>query len=264
MFIFYFRKVLTSNRRWLVLGSPLLSVKGLTKYYGVVRALNNVSFDLERGEILGIVGDNGSGKSTLLNILAGRIQPSGGKIFFDGREVSFRSPSDAMKAGISVMYQFLDLVESAPLWANFFMGRELMKKVGPISLLDKQRMKKITAESVEKYGFKIDVNREFRTLSGGQRRILAVVRAIEANPKLLLLDEPFTGLSERVIAFIKEIVVKAKKEKGISVIVATPWFDQVKDFIDSVIVLTRGEIMGRFTIETADRVRIFQLIKGLR
>jgi simple sugar transport system ATP-binding protein len=242
---------------------PLLRVEGLSKSFGAIRAVHDVSFELERGRILGLVGDNGAGKSTLLNMLFGRLQPSGGRIYFEGEEVRFRDPSDAMEKGVAIAYQFLELVDIAPLWANFFMGRELTRKIGPFNFLDKKKMQSLAEEKLAQYGFKADANREVRELSGGQRHILAVSKAIETNPKLLLLDEPLTGLSERVIKEIHSFLMKAREEKNTSIIIATPWFDQISDLIDEVIVLTRGNIVGHFTRKSADRLEIFRLTKGL-
>jgi len=242
---------------------PLLRVEGLSKSFGVIRAVHDVSFELEQGRILGLVGDNGAGKSTLLNVLFGRLQPSSGRIFFEGEEVHFRDPSDAMRKGVAIAYQFLDLVEIAPLWANFFMGRELTRKMGPFSFLDKKKMQSLTEEKLSKYGFKTDVDREVGELSGGQRHILAVSKAIETNPKLLLLDEPLTGLSERVNKEIKGFLMEAKEETNASIIIATPWFDQIGDLVDEVMVLARGDIVGHFPRKSADRLEIFKLAKGL-
>ena len=242
---------------------PLLKVENLSKNFDAIRALHDVSFELERGKILGLVGDNGAGKSTLLNILFGRLQPSSGKIYFEGEEARFKDPSDAIKKGMAIAYQFLDLVEIAPLWANFFMGREMTRKVGPFGFLDKKKMQSLTEGKLSQYGFKTDVDREVRELSGGERQILAVSKAIETNPKLLLLDEPFTGLSERVLREIKSFLVEAKEEKNTSIIIATPWFDQISNLIDEVIVLTRGNIVSHSTRESADRLEIFRLAKSL-
>jgi len=154
-------------------------------------------------------------------------------------------------------------VEIAPLWANFFMGRELTRKMGPFSFLDKKKMQSLTEEKLSKYGFKTDVDREVGELSGGQRHILAVSKAIETNPKLLLLDEPLTGLSERVNKEIKGFLMEAKEETNASIIIATPWFDQISDLVDEVMVLARGDIVGHFPRKSADRLEIFKLAKGL-
>jgi ABC-type sugar transport system ATPase subunit len=244
-------------------GGPLLEVKGISKSFGTVRALRNVSFELERGEILGLIGDNGAGRSTLLNILGGSLRPSEGAIFIEGVQEKFRSPADAMKKGIASVYQFLELVDSAQVWENFFMGRELTTRMGPLVFLDIGRMKRQTAESIAKYGHSFGSEREIGELSGGQRQIIAVTRAIEANPRILLLDEPTHGLSKRIIKDIFELLRKAKNEKNTSIIITSQWFEQVSEFVDAVIVLRRGQVAGRYTAASADKVKIFKLAMGL-
>jgi len=237
---------------------PLLKVEGLSKSFGAIRAVHDVSFELERGEILGLVGDNGAGKSTLLNMLFGRLQPTGGKIFFEGEEVRFRDPSDAMRKGVAIAYQFLDLVDIAPLWANFFMGRELTRKVGPFGFLDKKKMQSLTEEKLAHCGYKADVNREVRELSGGERQILAVSKAIETNPKLLLLDEPFTLLSiedtDRFVCLVKEI----NKKTSASIIVVSHTLSLVKEVSHYIMLLKAGE---KAFLEPADSVSIDRIIE---
>ena len=242
---------------------PILEVKDISKNFGTVRGLRDVSFDLERGKILGLVGDNGAGRSTLLKILNGGLQPSGGKIYLEGKGTRFKSPADAMKKGIAIAYQFSELVDIAKVWENFFMGRELTKTMGPLAFLDVKKMKHLTAEAIAKYGHTFDVEREVGELSGGQRRILAISRAIEANPKIFLLDEPTAGLSKRVIKEIFDLLRKAKEEKDTSIIITSQWYEQISDFIDDVIVLRRGEVVGHFDAESANRVKIFKLAMGL-
>ena len=242
---------------------PMLEMKGISKNFGTVRALHNISFDLEGGKILGLVGDNGAGKSTLLKILSGDLQPSGGEIYLEGKSTRFKSPADAMKMGIAIAYQFLELVPSAKVWENFFMGRELTKKIGPFAFLDVERMKHLATEAMAKYGHKFDVEREARALSGGQRRLLAISRAIEANPKIFLLDEPTHGLSKRVINEIFDLLGRAREEKDTSIIITSQWYEQISDFVDAVIVLRRGKVVGHFDAKSADGVKIFKLAMGL-
>ena len=242
---------------------PILEVKNISRDFGTVRALNNVSFVLEEGKILGLIGDNGAGRTTLLNILSGAFQPSSGSIYFKGKEVRFRSPADAMRMGISTVHQSFELVEIASVWENFFMGRELTRRIGPIVYLDVEKMKHLTEESVTKYGHKFKIESEIGELSGGQRQIIKVTRAIEANPEVLLLDEPIHGLSVRVINDIFDILRKAKEEKDTSIIITSQWYEQISDFIDDVIVLRRGKIAGQFDEQSADKARIFKLAMGL-
>jgi len=242
----------------------ILKVENISKNFGGVRALDNVSFELERGKILGLVGDNGAGKSTLLKIIAGNLQPSSGKIYLDGKEVHFSSPADAMKRGIAITYDFMALVDCAKVWENFFMGRELTRKLGFFNILDIERMRHVTAEAIAKhYGRVFDVEREAVGLSGGQKRILAVTRAVEADPRLLLLDEPTLGLSERVIREIFGFLRRVKDEKGLSIIITAQWYEQIKGFVDEVIVLRLGKIQGCFDAKSADKAVIFKLAMGL-
>ena len=242
---------------------PLLEVKSISKSFGTVRALSNVSFDLQKGKILGLVGDNGAGRTTLLGILSGGLRPSDGEICLRGKEARFKSPADAMKKGIAIVYQSQELVDVAKVWENFFLGRELTKRIGPLVLLDVERMKRITTEAIAKYGHTFNIEREIGELSGGQRQIISVTRAIEANPQILLLDEPTHGLSKRIIRDIFDLLRKAKQEKDTSIIITSQWYEQVSDFIDDVIVLRRGQIVGHFDAESADRVKIFKLAMGL-
>ena len=237
---------------------PLLKVENLSKNFGAIRALRNVSFQLEGGKILGLVGNNGAGKSTLLNILFGRLQPSGGRIFFEGEEVRFKDPSDAIEKDVAITYQFLDLVEIAPLWANFFMGREMTRKVGPFGFLDKKKMQSLTEGKLSQYGFKTDVDREVRELSGGERQILAVSKAIETSPKLLLLDEPFTLLSiedtEKLVSLIREI----NEKTSVSMIVVSHTLSLIKEVSHYIMLLKAGE---KAFFEPADSVSIDKIIK---
>jgi simple sugar transport system ATP-binding protein len=236
----------------------MMEVKNISKNFGTVRALSNVSFDLVRGKILGLVGDNGAGKSTLLKILSGDLQPSGGEIYLEGKSTRFKSPADAMKIGIAIAYQFLELVDSATVWENFFMGRELTKRIGPFAFLDIEKMKHLTAEAIAKHGPELDIEREVRELSGEQRQIIAVTRAIEANPEILLLDESFTLLSlegrEEIVNFLREV----NKRSDITMVIVSHDLDLIKKLSHYIMVLRGGEKMffGR-----TDEISIDEIVK---
>ncbi len=236
----------------------MMEVKNISKNFGTVRALSNVSFDLVRGKILGLVGDNGAGKSTLLKILSGDLQPSGGEIYLEGKSTRFKSPADAMKIGIAIAYQFLELVDSATVWENFFMGRELTKRIGPFAFLDIEKMKHLTAEAIAKHGPELDIEREVGELSGEQRQIIAVTRAIEANPEILLLDESFTLLSlegrEEIVNFLREV----NKRSDITMVIVSHDLDLIKKLSHYIMVLRGGEKMffGR-----TDEISIDEIVK---
>ena len=243
----------------------ILEAKNISKDFGAVRALHDVSFELPRGKILGLVGDNGAGKSTLLKILSGALQPSSGEIYLEGERVWFRSTADAMKRGIAIVYdlQTPQLVDIARVWQNFFMGRELRKSQGPFSLLDVEGMKRLTAEAIAKHGHVLDVEREVKELSGGQRGILIISRALEANPKVLFLDEPTHGLSKRVIDEIFTFLRKIAEERGVSILITSQWFELINGLTDEVMVMRRGRIVGRFDSRSAKGPEIFKLAMGL-
>ncbi len=223
--------------------AKMMQLRDISKSFGTVRALANVSFDLEKGRILGLVGDNGAGKSTLLKILSGDLQPSSGEILIEGKKTRFKSTADAMKMGIAIAYQFLELVDSATVWENFFMGRELTNRLGPLVFLDIAGMRRLTEEAIEKYGSAFDVKREVGELSGEQRQIIAVTRAIEARPQLLLLDESFTLLSlegrREIVTFLKEV----NRKSELTMIVVSHDLDLVKDLSHYIMVLRGGEMM---------------------
>ena len=236
----------------------ILEAKNISKNFGAVKALHDVSFVLEKGKILGLVGDNGAGKSTLLKILSGALQPSSGEIYLEGGKVSFRSTADAMKRGIAIAYQFLELVEIAKVWQNFFIGRELKKRNGFLALLDIEGMKHLTMEAMTRHGQILDVDREVRELPGEQRQVLAVARALEANPKVLLLDESFTLLSlegrEEIITFLKTV----NEKSGTTMIIVSHDLDLIKKLCHSIMVLKGGVKMffGR-----NDEISIDEIVK---
>jgi len=234
----------------------IVEVKNISKNFGKISALSNVSFDLEAGKILGLVGDNGSGKSTLLKILSGVLQPSSGKIYLDGKITKFKGSADAMKIGIATAYQFLELVDSATVWENFFMGRELTRRKSPF--LDIKKMKHLSAEAIAKHGPKFDIESEVKIISGEQRQIVAVTRAMDANSKILLLDESFTLLSlegrQEMVNFLRNI----NEESSVTMIIVSHDLDLVRKLSHYIMVLRNGEkvFYGR-----TDEISIDEIVK---
>lgn len=218
----------------------MIEVKNITKNFGTVVALNNVSFGLEKGKILGLVGDNGAGKSTLLKVLCGLYQPSGGSIYINEKEIKAKSPSDMMKEGVAIAHQFLELVDNATVWENFFIGREITKrKRSPF--LDIKKMKDISAEAISRHGPKFNVESEIGMMSGEQRQIVAVTRALEANPQILLLDETFTLLSlegrHEMSSFLKNV----NEKTNTNMVLVSHDLDLVKNLSHYIMVLKSGE-----------------------
>jgi len=219
----------------------LLEAKGIVKSFGAVIALNNVDFYVDYGEVVGLVGDNGAGKSTLIKILAGYYQPDRGRIFFEGREVAFRSPAEARKLGIEVVYQHLALVPYMNIYRNMFLGKEIVKKFGFIKVLDKKRMKEEAKKMLKRAGIvkDLDVELSVDRLSGGERQIIAINRALHFGAKLLLLDEPTSALSVRECEEVLKQVLELKK-KGVGCVIVSHNIYHVYSVADRIVVLDRG------------------------
>jgi len=201
---------------------PVLKARGLTKRYGRVTALDNCNFDLNAGEVLGVIGDNGAGKTTLIKAISGAVIPDEGLIELEGSTVNFRSPMEARASGIETVYQTLAMSPALSIADNMFMGRELRKPgISGMLLrkLDRNRMETIAREKLSELGLMTiqNINQAVETLSGGQRQGVAVARAVAFGSKIIIMDEPTAALgvkeSRRVLELIKDV-----KSRGIPII----------------------------------------------
>jgi simple sugar transport system ATP-binding protein len=218
---------------------PLMDVRNIHKWYGKVHAVNNVSFIVNRGEIIGLIGDNGAGKSTLIKVLSGYHRPNGGEIFIDGEKTKINSPSDARALGIETLYQEQALVDSMSLARNFYMGREPVNCAG---FLKKQKMNECI-KILHHIGLSIkSPDLLVGSLSGGEKQGVAIGRAMYFKAKLVLLDEPTRALSvkevQTVLDFVKEL-----KEANISVIFITHNIQHVYTVADRFLILKNGEVI---------------------
>jgi ABC-type sugar transport system ATPase subunit len=222
-----------------------LETKNLTKKFGAVEAVHDANIVLKRGEILGLVGDNGAGKSTLLKMIAGILQYTSGEIYIDNEKVCFKGPADAIKKGIYYIYQepTAILVEQLDVAENFFLSKELVKNYGLIKILDWNRMYKETKNFIENFGLRFDPYRKVRELSGGERQLLSVVRALYRKPQVLLLDEAVSALSVRVKETIFDILRKYRDETRASMIFVSHILEDALAFCDRIYVMRLGEII---------------------
>jgi simple sugar transport system ATP-binding protein len=222
-------------------GNMLLEMKGIVKRFGHVEALRGVDFHVEKAEIVGLVGDNGAGKSTLVKIIAGVYQPDAGQMFFEGEPVVFRHPSEARARGIEIVYQHLALIDLLGIDRNIFLGREPLKKIGPLKVLDKEKMEKEAGRILQEIGLKRirSPQEKVAKLSGGERQSVAIARAMHFKAKLLILDEPTAALSVRETRKVLDHVLDVKKQ-GVSVILISHNIYHVYEVSDRIVVLDHG------------------------
>jgi ABC-type sugar transport system ATPase subunit len=223
----------------------ILRVEGVTKYFGSVMALNNVSLEVYEDEVVGLVGDNGAGKSTLIKIISGNFPPDKGEIYLEDRKVSFKSPVEARQIGIETVYQDLSLCENLDSVSNLFIGRELYRNVVAFKVLQKREMERKTIEVLGSIGINIpSVRDKVEYLSGGERQAVALGRFVAWGKKLILLDEPTAALGIRETRKALDLVAKVRKEKGVSMIFISHNLQHVFEVVDRIIVLRHGEVVG--------------------
>ncbi len=243
----------------------VMEMSHISKSFGAITALVDVSVRLRHGEVLALVGDNGAGKSTLIKVLSGYHQPDTGSITMQGKEVHFNSPRDARAHGIETVYQDLALIGDLSVYHNMFMGREYHKRTLGLRLLDNERMR-VTAEGYLKtLGISLpSVNSTVDRLSGGQRQCVAVARSIYASPNILVLDEPLAALGVRESAHVLGLVQKLRQQREVSIILIVHNYNQIFEVCDRINFLHAGEIvLDASTSETTEEELIRIVKSGL-
>ncbi|MFN8520780.1 MAG: ATP-binding cassette domain-containing protein [Chloroflexota bacterium] len=224
--------------------APLLQLEGVSRTFGNVVALRDVDMRIGAAEAVGLIGDNGAGKSTLVRILSGAHPPTAGTIRLDGQLVSFGSPLDARRAGIEMIYQDLALCDDLDVTANVFLGREPKRRlVGPVRVLDRERMRDETARMMADLGLAIGPDRLVGALSGGERQMVAVARALQFQPRLLLMDEPTAALSAEKIRVLLGLV-EGLKQRGVSILLISHRFTDILHVCDRIVVVRQGSVVG--------------------
>jgi simple sugar transport system ATP-binding protein len=244
------------------LEAPLLEVRDISKYFGNVIALKDVSTVVNSGQVTCVLGDNGAGKSTLIKILSGVHQHSDGELLVEGESTKFGSPRAAKDAGIATVFQDLATVPLMAIWRNFFLGSEPMVGKGPLRRIDIRRAKSVMREEMAKMGIDVrDPDQMVGTLSGGERQAVAIARAVYFGAKLLILDEPTSALGVKQSGVVLRYIVQARN-RGLGVIFITHNPHHAFPVGDRFVVLNRGRMVGAWDKGAISRDELVRMMAG--
>jgi simple sugar transport system ATP-binding protein len=246
------------------LRKKLLRCRGISVKFGAVKALDNVDFDVNYNEIVGLVGDNGAGKSTLIKVISGIYHFYEGNIFYEDKKVKM-TPIKAIELGIATVHQHKTLCDLLDIGRNLFIGKEPTKKIGFLKILDLQKMKKESMEVLDKIGLSSIKSPDIPVgnLSGGEQQAITITRSVYLIPhiRLLILDEPVRNLSikesEKVIKLIKGFPLK-----GISVVFITHDVGQAYEIADRLVIISRGKKIGDLDKKETTIERMRELVRG--
>lgn len=241
---------------------PLLDVQNVSKYFGSVIALQDISMRVQAGEVMCLLGDNGAGKSTLIKILSGVYQPSEGHYLVEGKEVHFTSPRDALNVGIATVYQDLAMIPLLSISRNFFLGSEPTAGWGPFRRFNTKHADRVTKEELAKMGIRLrDTTQPVGTLSGGERQSVAIARAVYFGAKVLILDEPTAALGVKEAGVVLRYIAQARA-RGLGVVFITHNPHHAYPIGDHFTVLNRGRSYGTFPKSEISREELTGMMAG--
>ena len=242
--------------------APLIDVQNVSKYFGTVIALKDISMSVNAGEVMCLLGDNGAGKSTLIKILSGVHRPSEGHYLFEGKEVHFSTPRDALSVGIATVFQDLAMIPLMGISRNFFLGSEPTKGWGPFRRFDVRRADRVTREELARIGIQVrEMSQPVGTLSGGERQSVAIARAVYFGAKVLILDEPTAALGVKEAGIVLRYIAQARA-RGLGVIFITHNPHHAYPIGDYFTLLNRGRSMGTFAKSAISREELTSMMAG--
>ena len=242
--------------------TPVMELRNVTKRFGSVIALRDVSISVQAGEVHCLLGDNGAGKSTLIKILSGVHRPTTGEILLDGKPVAFDSPRDAQEQGIATVFQDLGMIPLMSIARNFFLGREPLRGRGIFARLDKENANAIARKAMADIGIDVrDPTQAVGTLSGGERQSVAIARAIHFGAKVLILDEPTSALGVHQAAMVLKFIIEARL-RGLAVIFISHNIHHAYPVGDVFTLLSRGQNRGTYRKLEISRDEIMEIMSG--
>lgn len=243
---------------------PLVEVRQVAKRFGHVEALTKVSFRVDEGSVLALLGDNGAGKSTIIKILSGVFLPDEGEVLWDGQPIRLETPKDAHALGVATVFQDLAMVDCMSIYRNMFLGREheILRGIGPVRWLDRRRARREAEVAIAALGIEIrSADERVEFLSGGQRQSIAIARAVHFSARLLILDEPTSALSIRQQEQVLETIA-AVRAKGLAVILISHNIHHVMPVADYITVMRQGRTIANLDRNDTNPEEVSALIRG--
>ncbi len=239
------------------MSTPIVELKNISISFGGVRAVDNVSLDVEPGQVVGLLGHNGAGKSTLIKILSGAYQKDSGEIWIDGQKADIRSPRDARHHNIETIYQTLALADNLDAPSNLFLGRELTNAFG---FVDDAQMEAETRKIMARLNPNFKKLKEpVSALSGGQRQSVAIARAVYFNAKILIMDEPTAALGVHETKMVADLIHELKSQ-GLAIILISHDTREMMELCDVVSVMKNGQMVGTERVEDVTEDEILSMI----
>ncbi len=239
----------------------VLELANISKHFGAIQAVNDVSLSLEAGQVVGLMGDNGAGKSTLVKMIAGNFLPSHGTMRMDDKEIVLHRPVEARRHGIEIVHQDLALCNNLTAAANVFLGRELRRGAGPFSILDYAAMYRRAGEIFKELKSETRPRDLVKQMSGGQRQAVAIARTMLSQAKIVLMDEPTAAISVRQVAEVLNLI-RQLRDGGIAVVLISHRMPDVFSVADRVVVMRRGRKVADKNIAASSPEEVTGLITG--
>ena len=239
----------------------VLELRHVAKHFGAIEAVRDVSFSLDAGEVVGLMGDNGAGKSTLVKMIAGNFRPNSGTMLMDGKEVVMHRPLEARQHGIEIVHQDLALCDNLSAAANVYLGRELKQGFGPVKILDYKAMYRRAGEIFAELKSETRPRDLVKKMSGGQRQAVAIARTRLSNAKIVLMDEPTAAISVRQVAEVLSLI-RRLRDQGVTVVLISHRMPDVFTVADRVIVMRRGTLVADKPIAKSSPEEVTGLITG--